>query len=85
MEEINELFEKLYKSETKIYKVSAGTLSKYIDYWTRHILEDKRELLYTFDADAWKYIAVDNTTGNCWVEEFNNEIDALKWLGGAIE
>ncbi len=31
-----------------------------------------------------KYIAVDNTTSDCWVEEFCNSEDAIKWLQEAV-
>lgn len=68
----------------KIYKVPMNTIRYYIDYWDRHILEDNRRKLYSWDLESGKYIAIDNTTDNCWVEEFDNEIDVLKWLGGKL-
>lgn len=67
---------------TSIHKVPMEIVTKYIDNWVNHTLEDKRERLYTYNVDIKKYIAIDNSTDNCWVEEFENEIDALKWLGG---
>ncbi len=27
-------------------------------------------------------VAIDNTTGHCWVEEFQDESSALNWLAG---
>lgn len=68
----------------KIHKVKTNVLNYYIDYWNRHILDDPRELLYGYDEESGKYIGIDNTSNDCWVEEFDNEIDVLKWLGGNV-
>lgn len=32
------------------------------------------------DKDAW--VAVDNSTGVCWVENFGSKKDAIDWLNG---
>ena len=69
----------------KIHKVKTNVLNYYIDYWNRHILEDDRELLYGYDEESGKYIAIDNTSNNCWVEEFNSEQDCLNWLKESID
>ncbi|MBI9009997.1 MAG: hypothetical protein JEZ05_08190 [Tenericutes bacterium] len=38
-------------------------------------------ILYYF-KDGDKYIGVDNTTHNCWVEEFDTLEEVLKWING---
>jgi hypothetical protein len=38
---------------------------------------------YYPDKDRW--VAFDNTTGNCWVEEFESEELALSWLNGELD
>lgn len=30
--------------------------------------------------DGKTYVAFDNTTGDCWIEEFSNEKSAERWL-----
>ena len=64
----------------KIYKVPIKVINYYIDYWDRHILEDPRKLLYSYDNETGRYVAIDNTTNDCWVEDFKSEEDAIKWL-----
>ena len=54
----------------------------YKDYWEYEDKKDKfflkENFLYCKNQD--KYIAVDNSSNNCWVEEFDNEESAIKWL-----
>lgn len=76
----DKLIEDLYNKKEEIHKVSIETLSKYVNHWSRDYLRDRRKLLYAYDPDVEKFIAVDNTTGECFVEEFKNEEEALKWL-----
>lgn len=35
--------------------------------------------------DGDKYIAIDNTNGDCWVEEFNSLYAANLWLSGDMD
>ena len=47
---------------------------------------DKREpigLFYCKDGRVW--VAVDNSTGDAWTEEFKSESAARAWLVGAIK
>lgn len=47
------------------------------------LLREGRENYGLFLARAQKvWIACDNTRGDCWVEEFDNQRDAIKWLWG---
>lgn len=83
------MLEKLIEFENnrkrKIHKVKLNVLNYYIDYWTRNILDDDRELLYSYDDESGKYIGIDNTSNDCWVEEFESEKDCLEWLKESID
>jgi hypothetical protein len=35
--------------------------------------------LFWYYAEPW-YIAIDNSTGDCWVEEFETKVECLGWL-----
>lgn len=37
---------------------------------------------YYFDDKSGKYVAFDNSTNECFVEEFNTESRAIGWLNG---
>ncbi len=63
----------------EIYKVSIEEIGEYIEAWTER-KEDDRNLLYAENKEKHYFVAVDNLTGNCWVEEFKTEKKALKWL-----
>lgn len=40
--------------------------------------------LFMFEDNGY-FIGIDNSTGNCWVEEFITEDLCIKWLKGEIE
>lgn len=80
----NNGYENFYFEDKTINFVSAKLLFKYIDCWAKHKdLPIKDDLLYCKTDN--KIIALDNSNGDCWVEEFDNEIDAKKWLLGIEE
>ena len=35
---------------------------------------------YYKDKETGKWVAFDNTTCDCWIEEFDSEKEALKWI-----
>lgn len=45
----------------------------------------KNDLLLTYDDNCKKWVACDDSTGQKWVEEFNNKEDAISWLNGEFE
>ena len=54
-------------------------LNEYINKWTKkEELPISVNLLYCKDGN--KYIAIDNSTNNCWVEEFSSEKEVQNWL-----
>lgn len=72
--------------EYQITRVPRAKLLEFIDAW-----DDKREperhkhvLIYCKTEDGM-YIALDNTTENCWVEAFRREVNAISWLNGEFE
>lgn len=68
----------------KINYVEEKVLKEYIDNWNNHKeLPIYDDLIYTKEED--KYIAVDNTSGDCWVEKFDSKEKAIKWLLGEFE
>lgn len=73
--------EEFYFDDDKISCVDSDVVNKYIDNWT-----NKKEQTFSGDklycSDNNLYIGVDNSTGNCWVEEFNTEKEVQKWLLG---
>lgn len=75
--------EEIYHNKTdyrnKIYKVSKVELNKYINDWSnKQLSENCYDLLYCEDKN--KYIAIDNVSGDCYVEEFETEAQAVFWL-----
>lgn len=86
---MDDTLEKLFKindireeQKTKIHKVGQNVINYYIDYWCRNILDDDRELLYGYDEESGIYIGIDNSNGECWVEEFDSENACINWLKG---
>lgn len=68
------------KYQNRIYKVSRDELNKYINDWSdKQLAKDSYDLLYCKDTD-YNYIAIDNTSGDCYVEEFETESQAVFWL-----
>lgn len=66
----------------------------------KHIIIDTKEakmIIENFDSlpieyektylfkDGEKWIGIDNSTAECWVEEFDNIDDCISWLNGEFE
>ena len=65
----------------RIKQVSKDFLNNYVENWAeKKELPSKCSLIYCKDGN--KYVGVDNTTNDCWVEEFDNEKDVRRWLLG---
>ena len=72
--------EEFYIDDLKIVKVNQGIINKYIYNWSNNKkLPIKEDLLYC-ESNEDLFIAINNTTGNCWTEEFQNEKETQKWL-----
>ena len=73
--------EEFYNDGERISCVDETILNNYIQNWNEHkeqIFNNSR--LYCKSGDL--FIAIDDTTGNCWTEEFKSEKDAQEWLLG---
>lgn len=67
------------KPYNKICRVSKKEISKYIDAWSKHEeLPNDNSLLYCNDGNV--FVGIDNTSGECYVEEFKTEKEVLLWL-----
>ncbi len=77
-------FEEFYINDLSIVKENKDYLNKYVDDWiNKKEMPPNEKLFYCEDGN--KYIAVDNTTNNCSIEEFTNEKDVLKCLSCVYE
>ena len=59
-------------SRIKIHRVSSGYLCQIIEHRTPHgcfLMKECR-----------KWVAVDNTTGDAWTEEFSRKRQSVRWL-----
>lgn len=73
--------EEFYIENETIACVSRDIIHSYINDWSEHKEQTiKNDKLYCRDNNV--FIAIDNTTGNCWVEEFETEKAAQNWLLG---
>ena len=73
--------EEFYFDNEKISFVSEEIASEYINNWVNHKEQTfKGDLLYCKEDNV--YVAIDNTSGDCWVEEFSSEKEAQDWLFG---
>ncbi len=68
------------KGET-ISKVSQELFDEYLDKWTDHEdLPFSNDKLYCETKKG--YAAIDNSSGNCWTENFETEKETFDWLLG---
>ena len=74
--------EEFYIDDLKIVKINEDIINKYIDSWSNHKQLPINEKLLYYENDENLFIAIDNTAGNCWTEEFKTETDAQNWLLG---
>ena len=56
----------------EVKKVNTGTLNS--------IIETRQPSGLFYAQDNGTYIAVDNSTGDAWTEEFSNHDDCTQWL-----
>lgn len=70
-----------------ISKVSMKELHEILDSADRGGKYRPYGYFYAYDptGSAYKWVAVDNSTGDAWTEEFATEQDAIAWLNGEFE
>ena len=75
------LSEEFYYDNDRICLVDEKVVKEYIDNWSNNKEQSfNGEKLYCKENN--KFVAIDNSTGNCWVEEFEGEREAQDWLLG---
>ena len=62
---------------SRIHRVSPEKVMRVID------LRTPSGLFLTKEGRKW--VAVDNTTGDAWTEEFSRKRQAVRWLRGKFE
>ena len=78
----DEISEEFYLGKDKFSLVSREIVDEYIDNWMDHKhLPTKETKLYCKMA-LGGYLAIDNSNGECYVEEFDTEKKVHKWLLG---
>lgn len=74
--------EEFYTNDDKYCKVSKEIVDKYIDNWMGHKeLPIKEDKIYC-EMVSSGYLGIDNSSGECYVEEFETEEQVQKWLLG---
>lgn len=77
----------------KFERLSPSSKAMYLIYKFEDVSANKavyksyeKVAFYFKDVGRSKFwIAVDNTTGDCWVEQFDTKEQAEKWIDGKIE
>lgn len=62
---------------SRVHRVSSEFLGRVIDFRT--------PLGPFLTKEGRKWVAVDNTTGDAWTEEFSRKHRAVRWLRGKFE
>lgn len=75
------LSEEFYYDNDRICLVDEKVVKEYIDNWSNNKEQSfNSDKLYCREKN--KFVAIDNSAGNCWVEEFESEREAQDWLLG---
>jgi len=59
-------------------KITATEMLAIVQSWCDNHKSVPHEQFYCCDNDVW--VGCDNTTGDCWVEEFQTEEEVIAWL-----
>ena len=65
------------EKKLKIQRVSSGILGQ--------VIEQRTPCGLFLTKEGRKWVAVDNTTGDAWTEEFSRKHQAVRWLRGKFE
>ena len=57
-------------------------VSGLIDRHDNNTLTEEDQGLFLMDNVNGSFTAIDNSTGNCWTEEFKTSFEAVRWLCG---
>ncbi len=67
----------VFKNRVKIKRVSPDFLGK--------VIENRTPCEHFLAKEGRKWVAVDNSTGDAWTEEFPCKRQAIRWLRGKFE
>lgn len=67
----------LFNNRAKIKQTSPEFLGK--------VIEDRTPCGCFLAKEGRKWVAVDNSTGDAWTEEFSRKRQAIRWLRGKFE
>lgn len=73
-----------------ILKVSEKTGAAFVGVWCDHILRgeaipEAEKVKLLVENRNGTYTTVDNTTGQCYIEDFKKEHDAIGWVMGEFD
>jgi len=74
--------EEFYVDNYKYSKLPREIVDKYIDNWMDKKKLPTKENRFYCNMVAGGYLGVDNSSGECYVEEFDTEEQVQKWLSG---
>ena len=77
----DDLSENFYFNNNKISLVDERVVKEYIDNWSNNTEQSFNGYKLYCKAND-KFVAIDNSTGDCFVEEFKSERETQKWLLG---
>lgn len=75
-------FETFYINDDSFSKIPSDLLNKYVDNWVNHRELPLKDTKIYSDKEGTGYVAVDNSFGECYVEEFETEKQVHEWLLG---
>ena len=64
-------------------KITAQAMKAIVDLWLESEDLAPVGMFYCIDNDIW--VGCDNSSGDCWVEEFKTEEDVINWLNEVVE
>lgn len=67
----------------EIEEMTTNEVHELIRIWCGSCKKAKRTRAICWDKDVW--VAVDNSTKDCWVEEFDDKQKAIDWLDRKFE
>ena len=76
----NSIHDYLANMQVEVLKVNPTIFNVYEDAWLNNEKQPFENNLLYYQKDDGLFVALDNSTGNCWVEEFDNETQVIDWL-----
>lgn len=58
--------------------ITTKAMMSIVNLWCEHKELAPKDKFYCEDNGVW--VGCDNTTGDCWVEEFQTEEEVIAWL-----